>query len=82
MDRDVRDIGGESVLVSKPLDEPFSDLGIYAQDRAAAIADQMDMDVLVYRVIRGRAVADMRMGDESDVLEDLQGAIDRGQVHP
>ena len=79
--RDVRDVGAEPEVVLEARDELGGDLRRHAQDLGAPVAHEVDVHVLVDGVVRGRAVADVRVGDQPDVLQHLQGAVHRGEVH-
>ena len=66
------DVGGEALLAIQGLQEAPSDRRGNGLDTAAASTDEVNVHVLVHGVVRRRAVSEMRMGDQADVLEDLE----------
>ena len=65
-------------LVGERLAAPAVDL----LDRAADPADQVDVLVLADGVVGRRAVRQVRVGDQAELLEQLQRAVDGGDVDP
>ena len=77
---DVRDVQREPAVVGQPFGELRHDLGGDLGDRAAAVAHQVDVLVLVHRVVRG-AVPEMGVPHQPQPFEQVQAAVHRGDVH-
>ena len=70
----------ESALVPEPRDDVSDELRRDRFDRVAAAADQMDVRLLGRRVVGRSAVIEMGMGDETELLEELEVAVDGRDV--
>jgi len=53
---------------------------VLLDDGVAATADQVNVPFSIRRVVRRRAVGEMGVRDEPEVLEQLKSAVNRGQV--
>lgn len=79
--RNVRNVDVKTVVSAKRTRELLHHIGRNALHLAAAIARQVDVRVIIDGVIRGCAMADMRMRHQPDLFEHLKRTIDRGQIH-
>lgn len=61
--------------------ERFGHLGRQAEDDSTALTSEVQMRWTVGCVIRGGAGLDMRVPHETDLLEDFEHAVNRGQTH-
>ena len=57
-----------------------SDIRVNRDDAVAIPADQVEVLVVGDRVVRRRAVAEVRVPDQAELLEDLERAVDGGDV--
>ncbi len=74
------EVDQERVLPLKRRGERVEKVGGDLADVTAVTADEMYVLLLADGVIRGRAVGQVGMGHEAEFLEQLQGAVDRGDV--
>ena len=77
----MRDVGGEAEVVVDPLDELVGGLERELTDPAAAAADDMEVGRVLGEVVAGGAVVDVGVADEPELLEGVEGPVDRGHRH-
>ena len=82
MNRDMRDIGLESVGFTQIGGKRVSNSGGNGLHAPAKVAHEVDVHVLVDRVIRRRSVTDVGMRDKPNIFQHLERAIDRREVDP
>ena len=82
MNAHVADVGGEAALLGQEVHEGLGQGQRDAVDLIAAAADQMDVNLVLDGVVRGRSMTEVGMGDESDLFENLERPVDSGEIDP
>lgn len=77
----MRDVGGEADPFVDPGDELVGGVEGDLADPAAAAADEVDVGGVLGEVVAGRAVVDVGVPDEAELLEGLERAVDRRGRH-
>src|SRR4051812_4098762 len=78
--REVSNVCHEALIPFELLDQRSDRVGRDLRDRAADATDQMDVLGSRGRVVGRRAMAEVRVLDQAELLEQLQRAVDRGDV--
>jgi len=81
-DREVAGVDGEPVLGRDAAHGRLDELDRDLFDAAALAADEVEMVGVVSRVVGRRAVAQVRVRHQAELLEELEGPVDGGDVHP
>src|SRR3954465_8974405 len=79
-DGEVTGVDGEPVLGRDPAHRTLDDLCRHLLDASALPADEVEVVRVVGGVVGRRAVAEMGVGDEAELLEQLERAIDGRDV--
>src|SRR3954471_1017836 len=79
-DRQVADVDDEPLLLAQPVRERSDHLWVNGDDAVTIPADQVEVLVVADRVVRRGAVGEVRVSDQAELLEDLEGAVDRRDV--
>jgi hypothetical protein len=74
------DIGVEAMLGVQGPDQRSDSRRVELDDRAATAADKVDVLRIRCQVIPVRSVPEMGVRDEADLLEQLKGAINGGEI--
>ena len=75
------DVGYEALLGTEPVDEPGHDGRRLVRHPTTLATDQVDVLGLRRGMVGRRTVAEVGMLDEADLLEQLQRAVHRRDVH-
>ncbi len=79
-DGQVANIGLEAKLRIQGPDQGSDSRRVELDDRAATAADEVDMVGVGGQVIPVRTVPEMRVRDQADLLEQLKGSVDGGEI--
>jgi hypothetical protein len=74
------DIGLEAILGVQGPDQRSDSRRVELDDRAATAADKVDVLRIRRQVIPVRSVPEMGVRDEADLLEQLEGAVNGGEI--
>lgn len=74
------DVDGETLLVEDPLAKRLDRVRLDLDDPLAVAADQVGVFGDFGGVVRGGAVAEVGMGDQPELLQQLEGAVDGRDV--
>ena len=74
------DISLEAILGVQSADEGSDSRRVELDDRAATPADEVDMLRVGRQVIPVRSVPEMGVRDEADLLEQLKGSVNGGEI--
>ena len=75
------DVDEEGVVLLEGLGERAQQIGRDLGDVTADPADEVDVLLLPHRMVGGCPVREVGVGDEAELLEQLQRPVDRGDVH-
>src|SRR5690348_1156615 len=81
-DGEMARVHGKAVLGGDAADGTFDDLHRHLFDATALAADEVEMVRVVGRVVGRRPVPEVGVRHEPELLEQLEGSVDRGDVHP